>query len=230
MRTIVFDIRGPYGHFRKPYAPASPVTYPFPPPPAVLGIVGAILGLGKDEYHRALGWETIRIGIRLLRPARFFSAALNLVNTKADWWSVKSRIQIPYQFLKDPAFRIYVADLPRNQADRLSGMLKAGRSVYTPSLGLAQCLAQTVFVADATARPAMSGATTAVVPLGEKGRVRYEAGRRYERVRIPARMGPGRTVTRYCQAVCALDADARKPLTVEGLELFEVNHESIAFF
>ncbi len=231
MRTIVFDIQGPYGHFRKPYAPASPVTYPFPPPPAVLGILGAVLGLGKDQYHRQLGWETVRIGIRLLRPVRLFRSALNLVNTKAGWWEVKSRLQIPYEFLKDPAYRIFVAGLPSNQADRLADLLAEGRSVFTPSLGLAQCLARITLVADTSARPAPGADTTpGVVPLADESRVKYESARRYERLRVPARMAPDRTVIEYRQAVTALDADAGRPLKVKGVELFEVDHENIAFF
>lgn len=231
MRTIIFDISGPYGHFRKPYAPASPVTYPFPPPPTALGMIGAILGLEKNEYHEALAWDRVRIGIRLLTPARVYRTAINLINTKEGWTSIKSRIQIPYEFLKNPAFRIYAADLPQHYADRLTALLKAGETRFTPSLGLAQCLAEVRFVGDVTAHPASdASAASSVIPLEEITKIEYETGRRYERVRVAVRMGPDRSVHEYRQAVATLDGDASRPIRVKGVELFEVNNEHIAFF
>ena len=236
IRTIVFDISGPYGHFRKPYAPASPVTYSFPPPPTVLGIIGAILGLRKDEYHEALGWKTSRIGIRLLKPARIYRTAINLLNTKsADKYfrprGENARIQIPYEFLKDPAFRIYAANLPETQADALSAALAAGQSAYTPSLGLAQCLAEVNFVADTVAMAAPDAQTSvSVIPLEQGMKIKYEPGRRYERVRVPAVMAPDRVVHKYQEVVVALDADQGRPVSVKGTTLYKVDNETIAFF
>ncbi|MEA3547905.1 MAG: type I-B CRISPR-associated protein Cas5b [Thermodesulfobacteriota bacterium] len=231
MRTIIFDIKGPYAHFRKPYAPASPVTYPFPPPPTVLGMMGAILGLGKDEYHEALGWNDIRIGIRLLKPIQIYRTALNLHNTKKSWCDIKSRLQIPYEFLKNPAFRIYAANLPEQQADHLTSCLSTGKTAYTPSLGLAQCLAEISFVADAAARPAVDAtATFSVIPLRQSTIIEYEPGRRYERVRVAAKMGPDRTVHEYREAVTCLDNNKNQPVMGNGLELYEVNDEYVAFF
>ncbi len=233
MRTIVFDISGPYAHFRKPYAPVSPVTYPFPPPPTVLGMIGAILGLGKDEYHQLLGWEQVRIGIRLLKPVSIYRTAINLISTKKKetWCRTDTRLQIPYEFLKTPAYRIYVAELPANRADRLTELLNAGKTVYTPSLGLAQCLAEVQFVAETIAVvDADAVGTRAVIPMTDKADIEYETGRRYERVRVAARMGPGRIVTEYREAVTVLDADKHKPIRVRNVELYRINNESIAFF
>ncbi len=236
MRTIVFDISGRYGHFRKPYAPASPVTFPFPPPPTVMGLLGAIAGLGKEAYHEALGWRTLRIGIRPLRPVHIFRTAINLINTKeTDRYfrprGAMVRIQVPYEFLSRPAYRIYVADLPETMADRLSELLARDETVYTPILGLAQCLADVMLVADTLAQKiGTDGATCSVVPLDEETRIEYQPGRRYERVRVPAVMGPDRVVHRYRQAVMALDADPERPLPVTGTVLYKVLDETVAFF
>jgi len=235
MRTIVFDIKGPYGHFRKPYAPASPVTYPFPPPPTVLGMIGAIIGLGKEEYHEALGWETIRIGIRLLSPVSVYRTAVNLLNTKnTDKYfrpraEKNPRIQIPYEFLREPAFRIYAADLPESEADKLADALRTGQTVFTPSLGLAQCLAEVEFVAEADAEiNADAESTASVIPLEEGTKILYDPGHRYERVRVAAVMDPERIVRKYREAVVALDAD--RPVHAEDASIFRIENENIAFF
>ena len=82
MRTLVFEVFGDYGQFKKPYSPMSPVSYPLPPPTAVLGMLGAILGYGKNEYSKRLGWEQLRVAVGLRAPLRVFRAALNLLQTK----------------------------------------------------------------------------------------------------------------------------------------------------
>jgi len=38
METLVFDVKGDLGHFRKFYTTSSPLTFSFPPPPTVRGI------------------------------------------------------------------------------------------------------------------------------------------------------------------------------------------------
>ncbi len=82
METIVFEVRGEFALFKKPYSPMSPVSYPFPPPPAVMGMLGAIGGYDKETYAEHLGWQTARIAVKPLAPVKVFSAALYLLNTK----------------------------------------------------------------------------------------------------------------------------------------------------
>lgn len=236
MRTLVFDIWGPYAHFRKPYSPMSPVSFPFPPPPTVLGIVGAILGLGKEEYHEALDWPKVRVGVALRAPVKIFRAAINLLNTKDGtdkYFRPKAgtdnfRIQIPYEFLKEPSFRIYLAALPEAMANQLSNTLKAGQTSYTPSLGLAQCLADVAWVGegDTEILQERQAETTCAVPLVTGVQVHYEPGRRYQRLRIPAVMDSQRLVHRYQEVVIAEDA---RTIQVDGAELWRLGEEVIAF-
>ncbi len=236
MDTLVFDIEGEYAQFKKPYSPMSPVSFPFPPPTAVLGLLGALAGYAKDEYAERLGWQQVRVGVGLRAPVRVFRAALNLLNTKDGTDShfrpkagANTHIQVPCEFLRSPAFRIYAADLPAEVADDLARELSAGRTAYTPSLGLAQCLAEVRWVGRYPARPAAATEWSAatVVPLVEGVRVRYEEGRRYQRLRVPASMGGERVVHRYQEVVVAEDAG---PVQGTGGALFEVNGETVAFF
>jgi len=44
MWVIRFQIHAPFGHFRIPYTTSYKQSYPFPTKPAVIGIIGAILG------------------------------------------------------------------------------------------------------------------------------------------------------------------------------------------
>jgi CRISPR-associated protein Cas5h len=216
MRGVRFEIEGPWGLFRKPYAPVSPVSYPLPPPTAILGLVGAVCGYGKHEYHERIGWRSFRAGVRLLRPVRTFRAALNLLNTKdkldALWRPSKEnhRMQIPFEFLVAPAYRIWVSGLEEEAAAQLVERLTGLGPVYTPVLGLANCLADVRFVVEGELEELGPNGTVepldCVVPLVEGASIDYDPKRGYQRLRVPATMDPQRKVHRYPEVVVADDA------------------------
>lgn len=233
MQTLVFEVKGQYGHFRKPYAPASPVTYPFPPPPSILGLIGAICGYGKDEYAEKIGWDKVRIAVSLLSPTKRYRAALNLVNTKGNKFfrlvGETPRTPIPYEFLKDPAFRIYVADAHSETMDKLKQCLIADKTVYTPCLGLAQCLASVAYRGEFKAVTLSTGVwdVRSVIPLDQVQAVHYEPGERYTRFRIPERMRPDRTVEKYGEVVVEENVGKVK---VETSSAFKVDDDHVLFF
>jgi CRISPR-associated protein Cas5h len=222
MRTLVFDIEGDYGLFKKPYSPMSPVSYPVPPPPAVLGMLGAILGYGKDEYHQRLGWDRVRIAVGLRAPLRVFRAALNLLQTKdgTDGYfrpraGQNTHTQVPFEFLREPRFRIHVAGLTEAVADALAERLRQGQTAYTVALGLAPCLAELTWVGEwsAEALAADEWQATTAVPISACIQIHYEDRRRYHRLRLPAAMDAGRIVHRYQEIVLAEDG---QPIQGQG--------------
>jgi len=235
VHVVCFELEGPWALFRKPYSPLSPVSYPFPPPPAVLGLIGAVLGLGKTEYAEALGWADARVGARLLRPVRTFQAGINLLNTKEGvdslWrpWSPKKdahRMQVPHEFLVDPAWRIWLAGIPHELAADLQHRLREGRAAYTPTLGLANCLAEVRFV-DAGEATELGPCDTledlsCVVPVIDSLEVDYDALRPYERFRVPAEMDAARVVHRYPEVLIATDAG---PVTVRGVPRWQLGRD-----
>jgi CRISPR-associated protein Cas5h len=240
VRTLSFEIAGEYGLFKKPYSPMSPVTYPLPPPPAVLGMLGAVLGLDKSAYHQALGWDRVRIGVGLCAPVRVFRAALNLLQTKdgTDAYfrpraGQNTHTQVPCELLRAPHFRIHVAGLPDALADELAAHLRAGRSAYTVTLGLANCLADLHWVGEAEAKPigADHWETSTAVPLGSGVTIHYEEARRYHRLRLPARMDATRTVHRYQEIVLAEDG---QPIRGQGgtgvLYALDDDHDDLIAF
>ncbi|HOB62023.1 MAG TPA: type I-B CRISPR-associated protein Cas5b [Candidatus Competibacteraceae bacterium] len=237
MRTLVFDVAGEYGQFKRPYSPMSPVSYPFPPPTAVLGMLGAIAGYAKDDYHDRLGWRTARIGIALQAPVRTFHAAVNLLQTKDGVDSYfrpragqNTHTQIPFEFLRQPRFRLYVAGLHEAAMDRLADQLASGRTAYTVSLGLASCLADVDWVGEWQARPLDSAnwSCSSVVPLATDVTVHYADGRHYHRLRVPVTMDSQRIVHRYQEVVAATDTN---PITGRGGQgwLYAVGDAAIAF-
>ena len=239
METIVFEVRGEYALFKKPYSPMSPVSYPFPPPTAVMGILGAVGGYCKEEYAEDLGWRTTRIAVKPLAPIQVYSAALNLLNTKGGTDAFfrpkadeNTHIQVPCEFLKSVAYRIYVAGLKPEAHERIAAHLAAGRTAYSVSLGWASCLADLDWVGlkQAEALPSDAGEWSCgtVVPLDADIRVRYEDRRRYHRLRVPAVMDGNRVVHRYQEVVMAEDG---APIRGSGrhTKFYRVGDETLAF-
>ena len=237
MRTLIFEVFGDYGQFKKPYSPMSPVSYPLPPPPAVLGMLGAILGYGKETYSQQLGGEQVRIAVGLRAPLRVFRAALNLLQTKTGTDSFfrplagqNTHTQVPFEFLRQPHFRIYVAGLAEAVADELADRLRAGRSAYTVSLGLAPCLAELAWIGEwaALALPAGEWAAQTAIPLRTGVVIHYEEGRHYHRLRLPAMMDGERIVHRYQEIVLAEDGQPIHGHSEEGMS-YAVGSDTVAF-
>lgn len=237
MRTLVFDLAGDYALFKKPYSPMSPVSFPVPPPPAVLGMLGAVLGYAKDAYHQRLGWEQVRVAVALRAPVRIFRAALNFLQTRSGTDQFfrpiagqNTHTQVPCEFLYQPRFRIYVAGLTDPVANELAARLKSGNTAYTVSLGLAQCLADITWVGEGQAEPLNRNEwiSDTVVPLHPGIQICYEEGRRYQRLRIPAVMDDERIVQRYQEIVLAEDEEPLQGQGGSGV-IYVVGSDTIAF-
>ena len=70
MPVLSFRWFAKYGHFLRAEANVSALSYPIPPRTAVLGLLGAILGLEKDQLPEILGNAQVAIGGTL--PSRFW--------------------------------------------------------------------------------------------------------------------------------------------------------------
>jgi len=144
MKVLVFDIWGDYAHFRKFYTTSSPLTFSFPPPPTIAGIMGAIYGAGKDEYLNIFAPIKCRLALKIVSPVRKVRMGINLINTKGNYWQpVKKknhepRTQIRTEFLKDPHFRIYAAHKDEKVFNKLGQSIKEHRCIYSVSLGLSE--------------------------------------------------------------------------------------------
>mgnify|MGYP000044057546 CR=1 FL=1 len=226
-KAIVFDVQGEYALFKKPYSPLSPVSFPVPPPTAIFGMVGAIAGFGKDEYLERMNDGDVKVGIRLLKPIRRYRAGLNVLTTKNSKYfrpdKKGPRTQVPFEFIVNPAYRIYFVHSSSIVREPLLQQLKSGKTVYTPCLGVAQCIADVEYVGSfPVEKIAQRGkhSLNCVIPLTTTGAdVHYATGRKFMRFSVPARMGLDRTVTHYEDIVVDEDAcEEGVSVTVKGFE------------
>ncbi len=178
MKVVAFDIWGDYGHFRRFFTTSSPLTYSFPPPTAVRGIVGAILGLDKGTYLKATA--DLSVGVRILVPVRRVRWGQNLIFTKGRGGGFDPTLfgrrkgnmqgsvhtQVKVEYLKEAFFRLYVGGRSA-MLDDLEALLREHRTHYTVSLGLSELLADFEYAGTHAAQPLPSGAyeVTTVFPV-----------------------------------------------------------------
>ena len=112
-KVLVFDIWGDYAHFRKIETTTSPLTYSIPTRTALAGLIAAILGLERDSYYDLFSEENSALGLRILYPIKKVRMNLNLIETSTEpffalWGKKNPRTIIPFEFVKQPEYRIYV--------------------------------------------------------------------------------------------------------------------------
>src|SRR5216684_4733393 len=160
MRLLKFHYGGRVGHFLRAEMNASALSYPVPPRTVLLGLLGNILGLPKDETPRVLDGAKVAVGPPPCRegvvypPRRHyhkgnvrkaFPAALPMWprpaggdDTLPDPTGLGSVSQVIQEWLLDPAFTVYVGvEQPGGWFADLEGCIREGKSHFTPCLGLA---------------------------------------------------------------------------------------------
>ncbi|NLC11939.1 MAG: type I-B CRISPR-associated protein Cas5 [Firmicutes bacterium] len=150
--ALVFDVSADLALFRKPYTTTSMISYPFPPPTAVAGIIGAIVGIpngSDDDAKNALFWNHLsgtRIAVGINKPVEWMVTAVNLLKYKTANADMKEHIQIKHQFVKKPSYRLYVSEGEVYKS--LKERLKNGEFVFTPYLGVAYALADINYIGE----------------------------------------------------------------------------------
>jgi CRISPR-associated protein Cas5h len=239
MKVLAFDIWSDYGHFRKFYTTTSPLTFSFPPPPTIAGILGAIYGADKDEYLKIFSHDKCHLALRIVSVVKKVRMGINLINTKDNYWQpVKKknhepRTQIRTEFLKDPCFRIYVSHVDGKLFDMLAQNIKEHKSIYSVSLGLSELLAEFrfkgIFDADQISDGQLAELFTPISAINlQKNEIEIEANKKYFKEKMPIRMNPDRVVEIYDDIIYEPDGKTikAKVKTYYRLE----NGENITFF
>ena len=207
MKILAFDIWGDFAHFKKFYTTASPLTFCVPPPTTIFGMIGAIIGFEKEEYLKYINGDTTKIGIQILNPIKKLRMTLNLIDTKSSikFNYIRNRTQIKTEFLKNPAYRIYVNINDENLFAELTEKIRKKENHFTVSLGLANLIANFKFsgLYDATFTEKAEIIHTAVLSENINS-IEVEYGKKYFKEKFPVNMTPEREVTGYKDIVMEL--------------------------
>lgn len=156
MKAIAFDIYGTYAHFKTWYMTTSRTTYPLPPRTVIAGIVGAIMGIDKDDLPKKYSPGSGPLfGVRALKPikTRMFivkglkGPAILSVTGKKNSKSINIKpdediaSRIPIEIIESPEFRIYVNFPEDSDLEELSERIRTGCLHFRPYLGTANMVA-----------------------------------------------------------------------------------------
>ena len=162
----VFRYYGRYAHFRRPYTNVSSLSYPFPPRPTIAGLMGAILGIQKDQVADDFGNDKLKVAVSIEKPVKTCTHVTNFrqdgvggidytIKKPGRGWRAKElrnippynkATQIPMELLRNPSFLVYVHLTDDKASKEFNSRLKAGRYFYTPCLGLSEFLADIEYV------------------------------------------------------------------------------------
>lgn len=157
MQVVSFIWQAKYGHFLRAEANKNCLTYSLPPRTAIIGLLGAILGMEKDSPQDEL--SELKVAIMGVPAQRFWHRAklrkdppvpLPYTVKAKDKGSEQPRPEkatlINQEWLWKPSFLIYVAlptkpELFTNLVNRLQNQ----QWHFSPSMGLSELIAQVDF-------------------------------------------------------------------------------------
>ena len=205
-KLLAFDIWGDYAYFRRGYTSTSTITYPFPSRTSIAGLISGIIGLQKDSYHDIFSQNNSKIGLRILNPIKKMNINLNYINTKEGFLlsDIKSnpRVQVQAEFLKDVKYRIYVSLNDNNLMEELYENLRDHKSIYTPCLGISECIADFKLAYDDIFDLDVSQGNDVEINsiiLKNTSDIIIESGKKYGIVKSPGFMNSDRIVSKFLE-------------------------------
>lgn len=154
MKLIVFDWKGPMGHFRKLDTNSSSLSYSFPSRITIIGMIAGMLGYERDSYYELFSNDKCQIGLSVRTPIRKLFQTVNylFVKNKSDLNGINGHTQIPIEFLfpslegSQIVYRLYFWHEDKGIYESLKNHLKMKTFVYPPYMGLSELLSSLDFV------------------------------------------------------------------------------------
>lgn len=143
MKGILFELKGNWGHFRKPETNNNPLTHDFITKTALIGLIGSVLGIERLEMKELFPQlsDDLLYGVCVKKAVKKESWAFTLR------YVVDMMQKAPKQmeFLKNPENIVALALQNENSSvifnDFISAIQK-NEAKYTPVLGLHNCPAE----------------------------------------------------------------------------------------
>lgn len=148
MKGFQLEIKGNWGHFKRPETNNNPLSHDLITKTALIGMIGAVLGIERQEMKSLFPQlsEDLLYGVQLLHPVKKIS------------WGFTSHTAINptaagtpkyFEFLREPAFCVWIALQNKRSEDmfnRFVDSVKNENAEYPPILGWHNCPAELKYV------------------------------------------------------------------------------------
>ena len=234
--AVAFDVTAPIAMFRRPYTTTSSVSFPLPPPTAIAGLLGAIIGLPNGSHEKAFSakyWDEMKgtkIALSIINPISWFSTTINFWNLKEPQKS--PHIRVKHQFVRQPKYRIYVHG---GVEERLRQHLENGTFIYTPCLGTAYAIADLEYLGQFPLQPVDEKkiSLASVLPLlgNQEVQIDISASKVVFRDILPFSLTNERSLSETINTIYTSSSKEKLYLTSwEGLDVTAYKNECIAWF
>ena len=143
-----FTLKSMFAHFRKPETNSTSLSYFFPPPTVIQGIIAGLLGIERNTYYSELDEANLLLSAAILEPPKKITTTTNYVHITDNFNSIKfdKHTQIPLEFVvsrefpkKPIAFKIFVH--PKNESlnEKLRELFSQKKQLYPTFAGAAFC-------------------------------------------------------------------------------------------
>jgi len=130
-QIVAFRVTGEFAHFRSPFVTSYLSTYPFPPKPTVLGILGAMMGYSPIDVLNLQ--NKIQIAIKLNKPPKKALDYVRLWKFNNDKSITLSPTKV--ELLVRPDYTIFIRSKDSKFLKELQNRLETRNFVYPVSLG-----------------------------------------------------------------------------------------------
>lgn len=233
-KALVFDIWGDYAHFRKIETTTSPLTYSIPTGTAIAGLIAAMLGWQRDSYYEVFSRDNFEFSIRILKPVKKIRMNINLIKTDEGFylWDIRGtpRSPTPYEFIKNPVYRIYIHLKERETYEILKYYLENHKTVFTPYLGISEFIANFKFVGEYDVIPKeLEKAEINTVLKKDDYKIyidNLKEGMRWSRENMPLYMNSDRCVTEYSEVFFEQNGN---PIMIEDASFYKIGEDNVIF-
>ncbi|MHA1755739.1 MAG: type I-B CRISPR-associated protein Cas5b [Promethearchaeota archaeon] len=150
-KILVFDILGPMAHFKNIQTNSSSLSYYFPPPTVVMGIIAAILGYKKDSYYENFSPANIFLAVSVRGGIRKIIQVVNYSHDEGGYTQIPLEILIPLeQNNYEIAYRIYFSTRDTKIYKCLKELLEKDSFHYPVYLGISEFIASIKYVGEYT--------------------------------------------------------------------------------
>ena len=227
-KVLVTDIYGDIAHYKPPGITSSKLTHHFPPRTAIAGFLGAILGLGRDEYPEVFSETESAIAVEIVNELKTIVIGQNYITPEKT-----ITVQVPVHYLKRPKWRIYIHLKNEELHKRMKRILKRHEKHFHICLGISECIANYDYIGEFNLSKEKTAETDkptkihTIIPKTKETSIVIERGVRYAKDTVSAYMNSERKVLRYQEIYYAKNLI---PITINGGNYHTVNEKNVIFY
>lgn len=159
-KVLIFDLKGPFAHFRKYYTNSSSLSYSFPPRTTIIGLVAGLLGIERDSYYESFNDGKCVVAVSIRALIRKIMQTMNYTSTKS--YSLDKILaggtnptQIPLEVVcpvhdRELSYRIYFSHTDPEIYRGLKRRLEEELFVYPPYLGITEFVGEIDYINEGT--------------------------------------------------------------------------------